>query len=106
MKTINYLSAAMIALATTVGSPVYAEKPEEMNLRQHMDPRLRNKLSNARLKGMLAGEKAKSQIAESFPGDQDTKCSTQIGNLALGNSGQSNSQDIIILGDVINYCNR
>ena len=82
------------------GQPAYAEKPEEMNLRQHINNRINNKISDARLRGMLAGDKARAGVVESG----DSNCVLQIGNYSPGSN--SNQQDTIILGDVINLCKK
>lgn len=68
-----------------------------------MDNQIRNKIANARLRGMLAGAGAKNQVDTVINGE-GSKCVTQIGNLDLDSGSRPNNQDIIILGDVINVC--
>jgi len=99
----------ILGICVIYSSPSFAEKPEEMNLRSHMDPKIRNKISNARLRGMLARERVETEYQDVIgngKGGKDSPCSTNIGNHSLNNIGSPTRQDIIILGDIINLCNR
>jgi len=98
---VAFAALGLIA-AVVLSEPLLADNPETMNERQHIDNRIRNKIANARLRGMMAGIQARAEINDGIGEESD--CVTQIGNYSLDSGSRPSEQDIIILGDVINVC--
>ncbi len=88
---------SLVIVALLGASQASAVKPKEMNLRQTIDNGSMNKVSAARLRGMLAGEHAQQQMNQT-----GNDCQTQIGSLEDDGSLLGDKQDIIIIGDIIN----
>ncbi len=98
MKTQLTIALAVIGLSMSVNAS--ASKYSDINQRTHIDNSSMNKISGARLRGMLVGSDRKKRS----PGTGDQDCVTQIGNQGSNQSLIGNQQDIIIVGDVINFC--
>lgn len=90
---------SLVILTLLGASEASAIKPNEMNLRQTIDNGSMNKVAAARLRGMLAGEHAQQQVNQN-----GNDCQTQIGSIEDDGSLLGGKQDIIIIGDIINFC--
>lgn len=97
MKTAFGISILVIGMGFSALAS--AGKYDEINVRKHVDNQSQNKVLEARLRGMLGGG---AQGKGPATGDRD--CITQIGNQNADQSLIGSSQDVIIVGDVINVC--
>jgi len=96
------LAIFTICWSFTCWSSVVASENSEMNIRQTIDNASMNKIVGARLRGLLAGETAQRGVAE--VGTPEGDCSTNIGNTVAGSPLTGGVQDIIIVGDIISFC--
>ena len=99
---INALLLCSFTVSSTLLQPVHASELKEMNTRKTIDNTSMNKIMSARLRGLLAGELAQRKMGKI--GQSDGECGIQIGNSAPQTSLVEASQDIIIVGDTINFC--
>ena len=97
MKTL--LGIGILTLSLGIAGTASAGKYDEINMRQHVDNESMNKVADARLRGMLAG-----QNTGKGRGTGRRDCITQIGNQNANQSLIGSEQDVIVIGDVINVC--
>jgi len=93
------LSIALIVVGLSVSGLASASKYSEINVRTHVDNASLNKIAGARLQGMLAGS---DRSPGPSTGSRD--CVTQIGNQDANQSLIGSQQDVIVIGDIINFC--
>ena len=81
----------------------------DINQPTHLPNDARNKINQVRLKGLVADEEFEG-IAKDAIGSSDLNlieqygCSVNIGNTVADNSVSSGDRDVIVTGDVINFC--
>jgi len=96
------ITIVTICLSVFYWNKVAASEHTEMNIRQTIDNSSMNKIVGARLRGLLAGETAQRGVSEA--GASESDCSTNIGNTVGQTPLTGSVQDIIIVGDIINFC--
>ena len=96
------LLAVLGALGTGAAAPVAAAEPVELNVRHGIDNASRNRIASARLRAMLADERAGGGIPGI--GSRDAgDCSTHVGN-DESDSPLDQGAPVIVVGDIINVC--
>jgi len=96
--TVNALATcALIVLSSSAMAG-----PSEMNVRSGIGNVNMNKVTDARLEGLL--EELESQPELGQLGTPENGCNTIIGHQGKGGLAAGVDQDVIILGDVINLC--
>lgn len=97
MKTQFHI--ALLIIGVSASGLAQAGKYDEINMRTHVDNASMNKIAGARLQGMLVGSDRSSS-----PNTGKRDCVTQIGNQNSNQSLIGSQQDVIVIGDVINFC--
>ena len=80
----KYLVQVLFCLVLFSLSPLHAADTKELNSRQHVDNGSMNKISGAKLRGMLANNGAKFNSNSGITNKDG--CTTQIGNLGNNQS--------------------
>ena len=81
----------------------------DINQPTHLPNEARNKINQVRLKGLVADDEFKDIAKDAInPSDlnlvEQYGCSVNIGNTVADNSVSSGDRDVIVTGDVINFC--
>lgn len=81
----------------------------DINQPNHLPNDARNKINQVRLKGLVADDEFEGIVDDAIgsPGSaliDQYGCSVNIGNTVADNSVSSGDRDVIVTGDVINFC--
>lgn len=99
-KYILAVSTSLLAVASLAG---------DINQPKHLSNESMNKINQVRLYGLVAGGAYKDKIEDElkdsdFDNFGQSGCDVSIGNSRQPNSLSFGERDVIITGDVINYC--
>lgn len=77
--------------------------------KSHIPNHLANKITNVRLRALVAEDEIGDEVNEQlhgigFRGFEQVGCNVNIGNIANTSPGASLDKDVVVIGDVINYC--
>ncbi|MBT3047954.1 MAG: hypothetical protein G8D61_16920 [gamma proteobacterium symbiont of Ctena orbiculata] len=83
----------------------------DINQPTHLPNRAMNKINQVRLQGLVAEDEIEKDVAQEFGNIgidrlQQTGCNLNLGNTIVSSGNLSGDRDVIITGDVINFCDQ
>ena len=109
MKTSSHLTTLFfLSIALCSAQWVLAG---DINQPTHLPNKAMNKINQVRLKGLTARVENENAVAREFQNIgigriEQLGCNVNLGNTIVSSGNLSGDRDVIITGDVINYCDQ
>ncbi|MCU7851825.1 MAG: hypothetical protein KZQ80_06400 [Candidatus Thiodiazotropha sp. (ex Monitilora ramsayi)] len=106
MKHASQLPTLVLLLAFC---PLQASHAGDINQPTHLPNNAMNKINQVRLKGLTARIENENAVSREFQNlgigrIEQLGCNLNLGNTIVSSGNLSGDRDVIITGDVINYC--
>ncbi|MGI9304026.1 MAG: hypothetical protein ACR2RB_15195 [Gammaproteobacteria bacterium] len=107
MKLLTWLAST--ALVLSVGAQSIGLAQEINHPKSHLPNHIANKITNVRLRALVAEEEINAELDDQFgsggfQGLDRSGCNVNVGNTTYTSPGANIDKDVVIVGDVINYC--
>lgn len=109
MKATAHLAAMFLLSITFCSTQLLLAG--DINQPTHLPNKAMNKINQVRLKGLTARVENENAVAREFQNIgigriEQLGCNVNLGNTIVSSGNLSGDRDVIITGDVINYCDQ